>query len=46
MSGSCDPAQLALLQRVVDLAVADLGILDENEKAIIAARALSARVTW
>ena len=42
MSGSFDPAQLTLLQRVVDIAVAELGILDENEKALVAGRVVRA----
>lgn len=42
MGGSFDPSELMLLQRIVDLAAADLGIIDEKEKSIIAERVIAA----
>jgi hypothetical protein len=42
MSGSFDAAELALFQRIVDLAAADLGILDQKEKSLMAARVIVA----
>ena len=48
MSGLFGPNEVALMQRIVDLAAADLGITDENEKALIEARtiALAERGKW
>lgn len=42
MSCSFDSNELTVLQRIVDLAVADLGIHDEKEKSLIAARVIAA----
>jgi hypothetical protein len=42
MGGSFDSTELALFQRIVDLAALDLGILDEREKSLIAARVMLA----
>lgn len=42
MSCSFDPKQMALLQRIVELAVAELGIHGESEKSQIAERVLAA----
>ena len=42
MDGFFDPTDLTVLQRIVDLAVADLGIIDEREKSVIAARVVAA----
>ncbi|WP_162918198.1 hypothetical protein [Taklimakanibacter deserti] len=41
MSGSFDSNELAVLQRIVDLAAADLGVNDEKAKYLIAARVLA-----
>jgi hypothetical protein len=41
MSGAFGPNELTLLQRIVELAAAELGIIDEEEKSLIAARAIA-----
>jgi hypothetical protein len=48
MSSAFDPNELMVLQRIVELAAADLGIIDEKEKATIAARviAVAERGEW
>jgi hypothetical protein len=41
MTGSFSPDELSVLQRIVELAAAELGITDEKEKSLIAARAIA-----
>jgi hypothetical protein len=42
MGGYFDSTELALFQRIVDLAAADLGIVGEKEKSLIASRVMAA----
>jgi hypothetical protein len=42
MSNSFDPNELMLLQRIVELAAADLGIDDDERRSLIASRVVAA----
>jgi hypothetical protein len=48
MNGAFSPNELAVLQRITDLAAAELGVLNEEEKSVIAARviAVAERGEW
>jgi hypothetical protein len=41
MTGCFSPNELTVLQRIVELAAAELGITDEKEKSLIAVRAIA-----